>query len=80
VTSRAELVLDEVLAQNTGDGNGPSRCFALGRDDALLRVPRALDPDHAARQVDVVPTEREELAAAQACIHRRRPEGAVTLR
>ena len=43
-------------------------------------VPRALDVDDARGQVDVLPAQREQLAAAQAGVHRRRPQRPVSLR
>jgi hypothetical protein len=43
-----------------------------------LDVPGSLDVDDAIGQVYVVPTKRLELAAAEAAVERRRPEGPIT--
>jgi hypothetical protein len=54
---------------------------ALGLDgDPRRLVVGALDVDHALREVDVDPAERQQLAAAEAGVERGGPEGAVALR
>jgi hypothetical protein len=45
-----------------------------------LDVPRSLDADDAVGEVDVVPAERLELAAAETAVERRRPQRSVALR
>ena len=73
-------MLDEVIAERGRDRDSPPACPALGADGALLGIPRALDMDDAGRKVDVLPAEREQLAAAEAGVHRRRPQRTVALR
>src|SRR5215211_1161420 len=80
VAAQAELVLDQVVAERGWDRDGAPTGPALRSDDAFLGVPRALDVDDAGRQVDVLPAEPKELAPAEACIHRGRPDRPVALR
>src|SRR6266508_3678098 len=77
VTARAELVLDEVIAERGRDRHGAPPRPALGPDRTRLGVPGALDADDAGSEVDVFPAECEELAAAEARVHRRCPDRAV---
>jgi hypothetical protein len=79
VAPLALLVLDEDIAERAYDWNGAPTRAALGLDlDAVLVVVGSLDANHAARQVDVPPAERHELAAAQASVERSCPDGSVS--
>jgi len=48
--------------------------LALRLDVARLRIPAALDADHAGVQIDVGPSQRLELPEAQASVEGRRPD------
>src|SRR5215210_627945 len=80
VTARSELVLDEKLAQRGGDGDSAPAGPAFWLDRTVLGVPRAFDVDDAPGQVHVLPAKREQLAAAEAGVHGRRPQRPVALR
>jgi hypothetical protein len=62
------------------DRDLPPRGARFRLDRALLDVPRSLDADDAVGEVDVVPAERLELAAAETAVERRRPQRSVALR
>ena len=61
----AQTVADEVVAQHRSDRDEPATGGGLGLDESLLLIPRPLDADQAARQVDVGPGERLGFAAAR---------------
>ena len=80
VAALARLVLDEDVAERADDRDRPPAGAALRLDlDAALVVVGALDVDHAVREVDVLPAQRHQLAAAQAGVEGGRPDGAVAL-
>jgi len=58
----------------------PSFGSALRLDGPYLRVPAALDTDDTTLEVDVAPTKRRELSAAQAGVEGGRPHSPVLLR
>ena len=70
----------QVGAEDLCDGDGASAGGTFGCDDRAARVHRSADMDHASGEVDVVPSQGAELAAAQASIERRRPQRALTYR
>jgi hypothetical protein len=74
---RLQLPLDQVVAQRGRDRHASTRVPALELDLALDRVPAPADVDDAGGEVHVIPAQREQLAAPQPGIDRRRPQHAV---
>ena len=70
-------VLDEVVAENRGDRHLPAPGDRLRVDHARLDVPRALDAEHAAGEVDVDPSECLQLAAPEARVEGGGPQNAI---
>jgi len=69
--------LGERGAERLRDRHGPRARPGLGQQRAFDVVPRAADVQDAAREVDVLPEQRAELAHAQPGVHSRGPERAV---
>jgi hypothetical protein len=63
MAARAQLVLDEVVAQSRRNRDSSSCRATLRSDDTFLGVPGALDVNHAPGQVDVLPPQREQRTA-----------------
>jgi hypothetical protein len=79
--TRRELVGDQAVAERQRDRHGAPAGATLRLDvRSRLRVPGALDPDHALGETDVLPAERHELAATEPAVESRRPHRAVALR
>ena len=62
----AQVVGEEVSAEDRGDGDGTGAGATLGLDHAFLVVPASAHRNHPAVQLDVRPFERLEFAAAKA--------------
>ncbi len=77
VAADDELVFDEEIAERGDDRNAAPTGATLRLAGLAVAVHAALDADDPAREVDVLPEERPELAAAQACIERTAPQGAI---
>src|SRR5262249_3576157 len=70
-----EPVLDQTLSQHGGDWHATGASSALRCDvDPRLRVVGASDGDRSRSEVHRFPVERHQLAAAQACVERGRPQ------
>src|SRR5262249_3277802 len=74
----AERPRRQVLAQDARGRNLAATARRLPRDVLPCnRVVGSLDGDDVRLQVDVLPSEREQFAAAQARVERGRPDGTV---
>jgi hypothetical protein len=67
-------VLKQHVAQRRRDRHVAAPLAALGGDLALYVIPAAADLDDAVSEVDVLPAQRDQLAAAQPCVDRGREE------
>ncbi len=63
-------------APTIGTMRRPARLFGSTSSRSLFVV-GALDVNHACSEIDLLPAQSHELATAQTCVERRRPDGAV---
>jgi hypothetical protein len=72
-----ELVFDQEVAECGDDRSLPTARTTLWRADLARPAHAALDADHSGGEVDVLPHEGAQFAAAKACGERRAPECTV---
>lgn len=79
IAAGAGLARRELGCERVEDRHAAIARRALGALLALDRVPPALHTDHACGEVDIAPSERSKLAAAQSGVERARPQRTFVL-
>jgi len=80
IAARPHPMLDQDVPQDARHGHRTASLTALRGDFAFHVVPAVFDAQDPSGEVDVLPAQRPEFAAAQAGVHRRRPRRAFVLR